>query len=197
MAARPTAPPCPAGLDDAGWRRLCLGIRAGDERAFGEFYDRWFPRALQLARAVTRADEALGLDIVQDVMLKVVHRLPALAGERAVAAWMAKTISATAIDRCRSEQRRLRREQHAARGERVDDDTLQAMGQYEQLSWLRAQLLALPSDERVLLQQRFHGDASMGELAASLGLTVDAVHGRVRRLLLRLQRAAKDWMSDA
>jgi RNA polymerase sigma factor (sigma-70 family) len=200
VAARDATTGSPAkGLDDDGWRQSCLAIRRGDERAFADFYEHWFDRALRLARAVTRGDEAMGLDVVQDVMLKVVHKLPALASERAVAAWMAKTISAAAIDRCRSDRRRQRREAVVAqaRSEVEDGDALRRLGDGEQLGWLRTQLAGLSVDERALLQQRFGGEASLGELAASLGLSTDAVHGRVRRLLLRLQRAAKEWFGDA
>src|SRR5262245_48679302 len=95
--SRVAARDVPSAPDDDGWRQLCSAIRRGDEHAFARFYDLWFPRALQLARAVVRGDEATGLDVVQDVMAKVVHKLPALSGERAVVAWMAKTISAAAI----------------------------------------------------------------------------------------------------
>lgn len=198
MAQRAAAPgEAAAGLGDEAWRQLCQGIRAGDEAAFGRFYELWFLRALQLARAVVGGDEMLGLDVVQDVMLKVVHKLPALAGERALTAWMAKTISAAAIDRCRSEQRRRRREQTAARQELVPHDALLRLGEQEQLGWLRAQLAGLSADERLLLQHRFGGERSLGEVASALGLSADAVHGRGRRLLLRLRQAAKEWFGDA
>jgi RNA polymerase sigma-70 factor (ECF subfamily) len=187
-----------AGLDDAGWQQLCRAIRRGDERAFERFYDLWFARAQALARAVTRGDEATGLDVVQDVMLKVVHKLPALASERAVASWMAKTISASAIDRCRSEQRRRRREQAVAavRGEAVGDGMVDELHIAEQIVWLRSQLLALSQGERLLLQQRLLGERSLAQVGEALGLTSDAVHGRTRRLLLRLQRAAREWFGD-
>jgi RNA polymerase sigma factor (sigma-70 family) len=194
VAAREAAP----ALDDDGWRQLCAAVRRGDEHAFARFYDLWFPRALRLARAVVRGDEAAGLDVVQDVMLKVVHKLPALAGERAVAAWMAKTISATAIDRRRCDARRDRREAAVAgaRGGASGGDALDRLGDQEQLGWLRAQLAGLSADERLLLQQRFGGERSLGDVAAALGLSADAVHGRVRRLVLRLQRAAREWFGD-
>lgn len=184
------------GLDDAGWQRLCDEIRSGDEGAFAHFYDLWFARALQLARAVVR-DEDAGLDVVQDVMLKVVHKLPPLSGERAVTAWMARTLSAAAIDRCRSEQRRRRREQHAARDDMIAGDRLAELGDHEQLRWLRTQLAGLSTDERLLLQQRFGGETSLSAVATALGLSTDAVHSRVRRLVLRLRNAAKEWFDDA
>jgi RNA polymerase sigma factor (sigma-70 family) len=188
----------PSAPDDDGWRRLCAAIRAGDEREFARFYDLWFPRALQLARALVRGDEAAGLDVVQEVMLKVVHRLPALASGPAVAAWMAKTISATAIDRRRSDARRVHRETAVAgsRPEAGTGDALSRLGDQEQLGWLRAQLADLSADERLLLQQRFGGETSLGEVAGALGLSADAVHGRVRRLVLRLRRAAGEWFGD-
>jgi RNA polymerase sigma factor (sigma-70 family) len=201
VGTRGAAAGSPAGpeLDDVGWRQLCVAIRRGDEHAFARFYDLWFDRALRLARAVVHGDEAAGLDVVQDVMVKVVHKLPALAGERAVAAWMAKTISAAAIDRRRSDERRRRRESVVAQTAAAvaGHDALRQLGDNEQLGWLRAQLAGLTADERLLLQQRFDGEPSLGEVAAALGLSADAVQGRVRRLLLRLRCAAKEWYGDA
>lgn len=198
MAGRSSDGAGPPGPDDEGWRRLCRAVRGGDEQAFARFYDLWFDRALRLARAVTRGDEAMGLDVVQDVMLKVVHKLPALDGGRAVTAWMAKTIGAAAIDRCRSERRRRRRETAVARmrPEAARDDVADRLETSEQLAWLRGQLAGLTARERTLLQQRFGGEPSLGDVARRLGLTVDAVQGRARRLVLRLERAARRWLHD-
>src|SRR5712671_2412091 len=83
-------------------------IAAGDPAAFGNFYDLWFDAAYGLSRACSRRDEAFCLDVVQDV------KLPALASDAAVAAWMARAVHATVIDRLRSEQRRALRERRVA-----------------------------------------------------------------------------------
>lgn len=191
--------PHPAGparaADAASTRALCAAIAAGDPAAFAVFYDAWFDATFALARAFARRDESFHLDVVQDVMLKVVRSLPVLATEAAVSAWMARAVCSTVVDRLRSEQRRERRERRAA-AERSDvDDCVPWRGLQagERTAWLRDRLLELPGVERKLVEARFFGDGSVAAAGQALGLSADAAQGRLRRCLLRLRRAAMEW----
>ena len=90
-------------------------IADGDENAFAMFYEAWFDRVFAMARAMSRRDEAFCLDVVQDCMMRVVRGMKPLTDERAVSAWMGKTVFSTIADRIRVERRRAGREQAAAR----------------------------------------------------------------------------------
>ena len=170
-------------------------IHAGDEKAFGVFYELWFDRCYAMARRITRRDENFCLDIVQDCMLRVLERIPRLGDEAAVTAWMSRVVFTTAIDRLRSDQRRAQREQGAARDE-VDAavPSERKLEEREELEWLAARLAELPVDDQRLILERFAHDKTLAEVGASIGITVHAAHGRLRRILLRLRERAEAWL---
>ena len=175
---------------------LAKAIAAGSEAAFATFYAAWFPAVLALARASSRRDEAFCLDVVQDVMLVVAKKLPALGSERAVRAWMSRSVLHAISDRLRGERRRARREQSVAAETAAQSEAepwlLMAAG--EQLQWLSARLLELPVSDQALLRARFHDGDSVAVTGARFGLGDDAAHGRLRRVLERLRRAAAEWL---
>ena len=177
-------------------RELTTAIRRGCADSFGRFYDGWFDRAHALVRSWLRRDESFCLDVVQDAMLRAVRALPPLADEDALAAWMARTLRSVAVDRLRAEARRARRERdaHAAALQRESTtDPASLLQQHERGRWLDARLAELSDAERALLAQRFGGDGKTLDAAgAALGLSGDAVHGRIRRLVARLRRAADE-----
>ena len=174
---------------------LTGAIKSGDEAAFGTFYELWFDRCFAMATRITRRDENFCLDIVQDSMMRVLERIPRLDDEAAVAAWMSRVVFSTSIDRLRSDQRRVRREQGAARHE-ADPGTPgeRLLEEREELEWLAARLAELPVDDQRLILERFAHDKTLAEVGASIGITVHAAHGRLRRILLRLRERAEAWL---
>ena len=169
---------------------LCGAIARGDERAFLAFHAAWFDRLYAKARALTRRDEAFCLDVLQDVMLKVVQKMPVLRSEAALGAWLARALVRTALDRLREERRRQAREAQAAvrDGPGGRDDVTE-----ERLAWLSAQLAELPAAEHALLLARFAGGGTFEVLGTGHGMTGDAAAGRIRRTLHRLRGLARRW----
>lgn len=191
----PDRPPSAArtAVDSAA---LAKAIAAGSEAAFAAFYTAWFPATLALAHASSRRDEAFCLDVVQDVMLRVAQKLPALRDERAVRAWMTTAVLRAISDRLRAERRRAARERVVAAEAAVDRDMEPwlrlAMGERQQ--WLSARVQELPVQDQALLWARFGDGDSVAVAGARLGLGDDAAHGRLRRVLERLRRAAAEWL---
>lgn len=177
---------------------LLSKIAVGDAAAFGRFYDAWFPAALALARTITRRDESFGMDVVQDVMCKVADAPPRTSDEGGLAAWMSRAVWTAAIDRLRSERRRARREAAAAaaRSEAFDEGPWQLVQASERLTWLQAQVAALPPGDAALLRARFGDETTLAATGARFGITGDAAHGRIRRILAKLRQAAKEWFHD-
>ena len=173
-------------------------IARGDAVAFSAFYEAWFDGAFALARTVSRRGEDFCLDVVQDVMLKVIKRMPAMTNEPAVAAWMSRTVVSAALDRLRSEQRRRRREDAVAvaRPESTAVEPIAVLAAGEQRGWLVRQLASLPAADRALLLERFDGEQTLAAVGARFGLNEDQAHGRLRRLVQRLRRAAQEWLGD-
>lgn len=173
---------------------LARRIAAGDEVAFTAFYHAWFPPTLALAKAISRRDEAFALDVVQDVMMAVVHKLPALRDEPAVRAWMTRTVANAVTDRLRAETARQRRERRVGgERERLGGEPWLQLVAEERGAWLLASLEALPAMDRQLLAARFGTSTTVAAAAATLGLSEDAAHGRLRRALGRLRRHAAEW----
>ena len=199
QTAMPTADPrepAAAGMETEGSasvRTLTRAIAQGDTEAFGAFYESWFDRTLAMARSVSRRDESFCLDIVQDTMLRVVRYLKPLPSEKSLANWIARAVLTTTIDRLRKDNRRPAREREAAcrlfeqGGERIVDE--------EQIEWLQAQLEVLPELDRQLIRERFHHGRTLQETGTAVGLSGHAAHGRIRRIIERLRRAAKEVFS--
>ena len=65
-----------------------------------------------------------------------------------------------------------------------------------QLEWLRVRIDELPDGERRLLAERFEQDRTLAETGAALGLSLNAVHGRIRRIVERLRQGAQEAFGD-
>ena len=173
-------------------------IAAGDERAFAQFYQAWFLSTLALARAISRRDESYCLDVVQDVMMAVANKMPALASDAALRAWMTRAVAHKIRDRSRSEARRLRREQDAAIAESAaTKEPWSQLCEQERLAWLVESVAGMPAMDRILLQARFGEAANVAEAAGVLGISSDAAHGRLRRALIRLRQKAAELFHGA
>lgn len=182
------AHPAPASLDSP--RALTRAIAQGNERAFEQFYNDSFETAYAIARRLTGRDESFCLDIVQDAMLKAARSMKTLDTPEALDAWYARVVHTVAIDRLRSERRRLDRERVNA-----DDVTRRGLGELnDRIDWLRSELRKLGPDERALLTLRFGRSRTLGSTAAANDLTPAATHGKIRRTIARLRDAAQDLM---
>lgn len=177
---------------------LTGAIARGDVQAFAAFYEAWFDRAHALARSISRRDEAFCLDVVQDSMMRVVRSMPALQTERAVQAWMARTLFTVTVDRIRQEHRRNRRERKAAEPEAAHSSVhpQESAEEREQLEWIRDRLAELPEEDRHLVLGRFREDKTLQALGESLGISTNAAHGRIWRIVQRLRRAAEGMFRD-
>src|SRR5712691_4910175 len=62
-------------------------VRAGDQNAFGELYDRWFDRVLDLAYRILW-DEHAAADVAQDAFLSAWRNLSSLEDAGAFGGWL-------------------------------------------------------------------------------------------------------------
>ena len=182
-----TPPSHGSAADDTA--ALTRAAARGDTAAFGTIYERWFDRALSAAHRLTGRDESFCLDVVQDAMLRAARRLPALPHEAALGAWLCRAVHRAALDRLRAEKRRAARERSSA-GQVHPTPGRPPEALDEDIAWLRAQLRELPPDDGWMLGARFGQNRTLAQVGASLGLTGDAAHGRIRRALQRVARKA-------
>lgn len=173
-------------------RQLTSAIASGDSEAFARFYRQWFDVMYAEARKATKRDEAFCLDVVQDSMMKVIRRVPAIDSEAALAVWLRRVVQSCAYDALRREVRRGRRERsagssprHAASG--VDQ---------EQLEWLAQELSSLDDESARLIHLRHRLGWTLAKIGAAVGLSTGAVDGRLARAMRLLRRKAKEQFDE-
>lgn len=168
---------------------LTRSIASGDRDALGAFFEAWFDRIVALARLTSGRDESFCLDAAQEVMLRVARAMKPLPDEGALAAWVVRATRSAVTDLVRSQGRRGTRERAVAR-----DATLVPSAPAAELAdWLRREFDALPEEDRALVTLRVQSGATLDQAGASLGMSGDAAHGRVRRALDRMKRSAQEW----
>ena len=168
---------------------LCVRIRAGDAAAIDGFYRAWSGRVTAGARSWTGRDESFCLDVLQDVMLKVIAGLPRLENERALEAWMGRVTRSCAADRLKSEKRRLARERRAATiaGSRAATPTNAAEGG-DEAARIEAALSKLDAIDASMVRGRAADGRELAQIAAEHGVTAGSAWGRVRRAMASLRK---------
>lgn len=183
------------GLD----RKLVRRLLAGDEQAFREFFDHYFPRLYRFALVRLSGDQQACAEVVQAVLSRAVGKLDTWRGEAALFTWLCTICRREISDFCRRNNRR-------ARHEVLSEDRPELMAAIESLaareqdnpehSYRRVELGRLIQVTLDQLPVRY-GDAlewkyvyglTAKEIAARLGLSVDATNS----LLARAKRAFRE-----
>ncbi|MCA9292375.1 MAG: sigma-70 family RNA polymerase sigma factor [Phycisphaerales bacterium] len=162
----------------------CRAIRAGDAAAFTRLYEATFDRLLARAKRCTKRDEQFCLDVVQEVFVKVIKRLPILESEAALHAWLDRATVTTAYDALRRDIRRARREEG-----RVEGDAARAASSdvetKEQLDWLARELAEMDAGVARRVMARHRDGKAMEDL------TSGSARGRVYRAMEALRERAR------
>ena len=181
-------------------RRITAAIAHGDSSAFGLFYDQWFSFAFEEARRYTQRDEATCLDIVQDAMLKAARSMRPLDSKADIERWLTRVVRTSALDTLRKEQRRRRRELDSAvqdgRGaspaQRAAKDHARRQWLADQVEWLTREVATSSTSDQVLLHLRYALGRSLEQTGRAVGISADAAHGRLRRIINRLRSRVED-----
>jgi RNA polymerase sigma factor (sigma-70 family) len=168
--------------------KLTTAAARGDEAAIAAFYRRYFDLLYGHARQVSRRDESFCLDVVQEVMLRVVRTLRPIDCEARLAAWLRLVVKSVAYDLLRKERRRRAHEVARSSGAVCAPES--EMGE-DRLGWLRHELLALDPGLVRLIELRFARGWTLARIGALLGLSTGTIDGRLRRALETLRRSAE------
>jgi RNA polymerase sigma factor (sigma-70 family) len=173
---------------------LTRGVASGDPAALAALYELYFEFTLRAARGVTRRDESFCLDVAQEAWLRVARSLSPCDGTRHFEAWLARVVRTAALDILRREVRRRARERRRA----APDQTVRPADRSaaEELAWVRDRIAELEGADGDLFRSRFALDRSLDQAGRSAGLSGDAAHGRLRRLVARLRSAASEVFRD-
>jgi len=156
--------------------------------AFAALYDAKFDMLYRLVRRRTGVDEATGLDIVQDAMIRVIRHMKPMPDEGALDAWLTRVALTTAYDRLRAERRRRLRERAAAERRRDGCSAASRVGDDDMIERLAHEISRLDTDTFDLIMLRHRAGMTLERIGARLGVGPGAADGRVRRALGRLRR---------
>jgi len=166
-------------------------MAAGDERAVERFYRLYFDWLLAQARRCTGRDEAFCLDVVQDVVLRVMRIVRPAKCEAQLRGWLKLLLQTAACDRIRSESRRRKRESAAIIGQASANDEDES-----RLHWIQEQIAKFDPELVRLIDLRFQRGWTLRRISESLGLSIGTIDGRLRRALSDLRLQAMDQWHD-
>jgi RNA polymerase sigma-70 factor (ECF subfamily) len=166
-------------------------MRAGDQRAFDEFFKDSAPRLVAFIARRTALGPATLEDIVQSAMIKAVRHLASYRGEAALFTWLTEICRNELADEHRKAKRRpahisLDEPEAAHRWEEM----LRAPDAQEPVSQLqaateRAEIMKvledLPANYALVLEAKYGDGLSVETIALQLGLTAIAVQSVLAR----------------
>jgi RNA polymerase sigma-70 factor (ECF subfamily) len=170
-----------------------LRLRAGDQRALEELYDRYspllYPLALRIVQAPTEAE-----DVVQEAWLQIWRRAgtyDALRGT--VAAWIVTVARTRALDAYRARASRERAATRARADRPAEVAAAPPAGEQGLLrERVRSALGALPEREREVLETAYFEGLSQSEIAERLNAPLGTVKSWTRQGLRRLREILPD-----
>jgi RNA polymerase sigma-70 factor (ECF subfamily) len=173
-------------------RATARRILGGDEAAFRELFDRFFPRLYRFALARLNGDADTARDVVQQTFCNAIERLDGYRGEAALYTWFCQICRNVIADHFRrkgpgTSRIVLLEDQPNARAI-LDALTAPASEEPETGAWRRqvhrlveATLDALPGNYGEVLEWKYLDGASVAEIARRLGLGQKAAESQLAR----------------
>ena len=169
---------------------LMQRVAEGDQQAFAEIYDATSASAFGIVLRVLR-DRAQAEEVTQEVYVeawKSAARFDSALGSPA--AWINTIAHRKAVDRVRSSERRLQREQRhfESDGGLPDLDTSDIVVAQDEGLRVRKALEGLPEAQRTALRLAYFEGHSYREVAEHLQIPLGTVKTRIRDAMTRLRR---------
>jgi RNA polymerase sigma-70 factor, ECF subfamily len=192
-AAPPAARSRSSELDLALVRRM----HGGDERALGEFYDRWYPIVSALVtRMLKSADDVE--DVVEECFWQAWRQAGRFVEDRGtVQTWLLTIARSRSLDRLRAAKRRheesIEDVNAGPRGIAADafvstaNDPSYDVEHNERRTLILQALAELPAEQRQALELGYFGGLSQSEIAERTGQPLGTVKTRMRLAMLKLR----------
>jgi RNA polymerase sigma factor (sigma-70 family) len=168
-------------------------LRSGDRGAFEELYRRYAAGAYGLALRVTGQD-MLAQEVIHDAFMALWRAPEAFDPARgAFRSFFLSLVHHRAVDTVRREERLRRRTERALNlGDLVGEDVAESVVGEAWLSTRRKEvreaLLALPEDQRKVLEMAYFGGSTQAQIAEELGIPLGTVKTRTLAAMRKLRR---------
>lgn len=181
-------------------KAIARRILAGDQQAFKDVFDRYFPRLYRYAVVRLDGDREAARDVVQQTFCKAIERLDTYRGEAALYAWFTRICRNSLIDYCRSRNRELQRVVpledrsevrailDAIAGPESDQPEVQA-GRRDTKRLVQATLDRLPARYGDILEWKYVQGLSVKEIAGRLALKPKAAESLLTRARVAFRNA--------
>lgn len=183
--------------DDTPDAAIVRAVRAGDRDAFTALFRAYYEKLVTFARATTRSDESAE-EVVDDVFLRLWAHHDTWAPQGAVGTYLYRAVRNQAINAAvartavaRTLERAIRYSEDATHpvamgtSAGMPDERLAAR---EHQAVIRAAIAALGDQARMLMVLRWDQGMSWSDVAAVLGLSVEAAQMKHTRILRTLRR---------
>lgn len=188
-------------------RAVARRILTGDEAAFRELFDRFFPRLYRFALARLDRDQEAARDVVQQTFCNAIERLESYRGEAALYTWFCQICRNVIADHCRRRQRGEAREVLLedqpnvraileALAAPTDDEPDTGVWRQQVHRVVEATLDALPGHYGEVLEWKYLDGQSVEEIARRLELGPKAAESLLTRAQVAF-RAAISELADA
>ena len=166
--------------------RLILSVRAGDQQAMGELYDRYSSLIYSIALRVL-GDTGAAEDVLQEVFMQL-WRKPAVfdAARGSLTAWLAVIARNRAIDALRKRKPETDLEDVTVS---VELDLAGAAERNRAAEQIRRKLGEMPEQQRSALEMAFYEGLTHSEIAEKTGTPLGTIKTRIRTALISLRTA--------
>src|SRR5919197_4011769 len=167
-------------------------LRSGDRGAFEDLYRRYAPGAYGLALRVT-GQELLAQEVVHDAFLALWRAPEAFDQARgAFRSFFLSLVHHRAVDTVRREERLRRRTERAVNlvepaGEDVAEGVVEEAWLTTRRKEVREALMALPDEQRKVLEMAYFGGRTQAEIAAELAIPIGTVKTRTLSAMRKLR----------
>ncbi len=190
-AASPPAAHAPSTMEDLEARRIAQAVAKGNAEAFQVLYDRYHGRLFRLVLVLSRGQETLSHDVVQQTMLTAADRLKSVESEAHLWNWLARVARQVLL----KEWRRLRQEPMVMDDAALGEFPAPAQPDTQLEETLDNALEKLAEPERRLIELFYLERASHAAIAEQLHTTPKAVSRRLERARTKLRAAFKHLLA--
>jgi len=168
-------------------RDLIQACRRGEREAFRALFEAYKDKVYSIALRFA-GDEALAMDIAQDVFLKLFSSIGDFRGDAAFSTWVYRLVVNCCLDHRRRSWRLIPIADDLLAVLRAPGDSLDRMLHTEMRDRVRGAVEKLPPELRMVIVLRYTEGLSYDEIAEVLGCATGTVASRLNRAHKVLER---------